>query len=58
MARVYKCDRCGAYYDKPSKRIRYTNSTGSSTYGEYDLCDKCAEEFEQWLKEHQDEKLS
>lgn len=58
MSRVYKCDRCGEYYDKPTKCIRYTNSTGSKTYGEYDLCDKCAEEFETWLKEKQDVKQS
>lgn len=58
MAKAYKCDRCGAYYDKSAKSIRYAKSNYAFTIGEYDLCEKCAEEFETWLKEHQDEKLS
>lgn len=51
MARAYKCDACGNYYDKRDLRIsndRYTTVGRVNLYDQngyifdnYDLCDDC-----------------
>ena len=58
MADAKKCDRCGGFYEetKRSFRVRGTIAsrvrilgTNGGFIGDYDLCDKCAEEFFQFL---------
>lgn len=51
MARIYKCDRCGHAYERPITPdlsvIRYQHNYGDM---KYDLCDKCLEDLEKFLK--------
>ncbi len=56
MSRIRKCDRCSETYEPYTARF---NSVGISTFNmdneledvstDFDLCPKCAKEFESWL---------
>lgn len=55
MANAYKCDVCGHLYVRsyvPDITIKHYRHG----YGEdrYDLCPKCQEELETWLKQKKD----
>lgn len=55
MAGANKCDRCGVYYEQSKYKkndiawIR-TIDKYNSTLKNYDLCPKCSEELDEWLK--------
>lgn len=53
MARAYKCDRCGAYYDDANKSnnktvYEYFTGTTARTKRGGDLCHVCSEKFAKW----------
>ena len=56
--KVFKCDRCGGFYDKQKKdalylvgKFNYINKdvATSGTYNYIDLCDSCLAELDNWM---------
>lgn len=52
MARAYKCDRCGAFYESNTKidkitTRRYDNARAMREFD--DLCEKCTRELMTWF---------
>lgn len=56
MSRAIKCDRCGMYTDENhgNETAHCTIETGSEVFRDedrrYDLCKKCAEELEEFMR--------
>ena len=50
MSLARKCDRCGKYYDGVRCRITVESRNPEFTDDEYDLCDPCKLEFEEFMK--------
>lgn len=52
MARAYKCDRCGAYYDTdiPVNELSIVYRYGYTTDHKYNLCEKCGNELVKFFK--------
>lgn len=53
MAIAYKCDRCGAFYDRNAagKKITTRRYDAISAQREHDdLCPKCADELMEWFE--------
>ena len=54
-----KCDRCGAEItpatvnDNPHNLILlgWTSETGTTTNERYNVCSKCADDFDRWMKD-------
>lgn len=42
MSFATKCNRCGVYYDRRNRTIKYMDK-------DYDLCRECAEEFKEFM---------
>lgn len=51
MADAKKCDRCGEFYVAKNFRQKLTVrvNSGSNTWYELDLCDKCHKELQAFL---------
>lgn len=55
MSRAFRCDRCGAYYDKPpSHHVSKMECYGAISVDDedYDLCAGCLASFDEWMDEH------
>jgi len=57
--KVFKCDRCGCFYDKQKKdalylvgKFSYTikGTPASGIYNYIDLCDSCLAELNDWME--------
>lgn len=48
MSFAKKCDRCGTYHDGLINRLTTTGHTLLDEH-EYDLCDECRDEFEDFM---------
>lgn len=46
MAKAFKCDRCGEYFEPYSKVLNHFIM--SNTYKQVDLCELCTIKFEEW----------
>ena len=54
MSKACKCDRCGKFFEPtnyPTKPVYYVTKTppGYCTI-EYDLCDKCQDDLEEFME--------
>lgn len=58
MANAKKCDRCGVLYEKDKsethltiiKRVYQLSQLYTYKDDNFDLCEKCKQELEQWFK--------
>lgn len=50
MARVVLCDRCGAIIGTSVIKHVGFSSSGNSLMAVYDVCDKCYNELEKYMK--------
>ena len=50
MSRVYKCDRCGKYYNKFFRRIAIS-APETVIPDEYDLCETCYKDLKKFFEE-------
>lgn len=56
MSKAIKCDRCGMYFDPCAHNmLRHrevsVDNIVRKTYIDYELCDRCYDHFQHWLKE-------
>lgn len=49
--RVYKCDRCGQFYDEQNVVLQSTFTDATIYPTRYDLCPPCWEAFWKWMAE-------
>lgn len=49
MSKVYKCNRCGKYYDEYCADISVNQNAIIKVSTDYDLCENCFEELQEFL---------
>lgn len=47
---VYKCDRCGRYFDKFVRKKYQITTDITSLRAARQLCEKCTDELEEWFE--------
>ena len=58
--KAFKCDRCGKFYDLKFEQIKSRAEDFCfkivDDISEIDLCDKCFNEFQEWMTVYSDDK--